>query len=64
MSTDRQKLVTLRLSVARIAQALGLEHEIPDYDENADMLQLPRVQERGWNQLCASIIDKIEERRT
>jgi len=61
--TDRSELECLRLSVARIAQSLGIEHEIPGYHAEADVLALPRTHERGWNRLSACIIDAIEEAR-
>ena len=61
--TDRSELECLRLSLARIAQALGIEHEIPGYHAEVDMLALPRTHERGWNRLAACIVDAIEEAR-
>jgi hypothetical protein len=61
--TDRTELESLRLSVARVAQELGIEHEIPGYHADVDTLALPRTHERGWNRLCACIIDAIERRQ-
>ena len=59
------ELHTLRVSVARIAQALGLHDRIPGATENIDppyevLAACARQHDRGWNALCAEIINTIE----
>jgi len=64
---NQSELHTLRVTVARIAQSLGLEDEIPGVTED-DLRHLPferlvecaKENDRGWNALCTSIIETIE----
>jgi hypothetical protein len=54
--TDREELVILRISVARIAQAL----ELLDPELSYHALNLKAAhEEKGWNFLTARIRDKI-----
>lgn len=57
-TTDRDRLVALRVSVARAAQVYGVE--LPylrvlgrPYEE---LVQLARSEERGWNALVAAVM--------
>jgi hypothetical protein len=56
----------LRLSLARIAQACGLERAIPGAQGTdlsyIELYSLAIKNERGWNQLTAMIIDHIEKK--
>jgi hypothetical protein len=60
MSAPRQELEVLRVSLARIAQATGVETErLPvlnkAYEELCDLAK----QDRGWNGLAARIVDRV-----
>lgn len=62
---DRTKL---RVSIARIAQAMKLNREIPGSftDEPAPLEQLTYAAEtysHGWNALCETIVEAIEAQR-
>lgn len=64
MSTDREKLEALRISVGRIAQALGLSDTsisvvARGYEELAAQA---KGNERGWNDLAAACVTEIQER--
>lgn len=59
MTEDRKELEKLRVGIARVAQGLGLAHEIPGQPEG-DFTSLCRAaanHERGWHRLlaCCSI---------
>jgi hypothetical protein len=59
------ELETLRVSVARIAQKLNLHDHIPGcktyWPAPYEVLCIAaRTEERGWNKLCAMIIEKVE----
>jgi len=57
------ELERLRIGVGRIAQRLGIEHEIPGYkgkELNFDDLALCSDIDRGWNRLCATIISAVD----
>jgi hypothetical protein len=59
--TDRN----LRVSVARVAQALGfLPSDIPGNPPTWAFEHLARAAEtdRGWNALAATIVERIQER--
>ena len=61
----QKDLSTLRMSVARIAQFLGVESEalgmkLRDIGHQP-LCELCDTQERGWNALCAGIICKLGE---
>jgi hypothetical protein len=52
--------------VARIAQALGLHDRVPGTTEDINppyevLVNHAQTNERGWNTLCAEIINAIEE---
>jgi hypothetical protein len=65
----KEQLMLLRISVARIAQALALDLRIPgakpetaqraSFDALVDRAQ--RL-DRGWNDLCLAIITELEAR--
>jgi hypothetical protein len=61
--TDRQELEILRVSLARVAQAMGdgIAREIPGCDGRSDLgigelSRLARERDRGWNRLCAVLV--------
>ena len=59
MTEDRKALVTLRCSMYRVAQALGLKEDIP-----LDQLVKECEVDSGWNklgaQICCTIDYKLE----
>lgn len=60
MRTPQQELEILRVALARVAQAAGVETErLPvlekAYNELCDLAK----QDRGWNGLAATIVDRI-----
>lgn len=55
-------LITLRVSVARIAQALGIAGDSMKEMNYNELWALASTQERGWNALCGAIIHEIEDR--
>ena len=61
----RHELMKLRVSLARIAQAMGLDHEIPTHGESGDdftgLCERASNATSGWNRLAACITDKAEE---
>lgn len=62
--TDRDELKILRVGVARVAQSLGfLPSDLPGDPITFAYNDLVKAAEtdRGWNKLCAAIIDRIEE---
>lgn len=64
--SDRDKLEVLRISVARIAQAVGVENSrlpVLDRGDGVNVFKLASEQERGWNALCAAIIEELERRK-
>jgi hypothetical protein len=61
----RTQLTTLRISVARVAQALGVNdptglliRQSMSYGELAD---LAATREHGWNHLCALLVERANE---
>lgn len=60
---DREKLVRLRVGIARLAQAKGLETAIPNNVEGERAIPFERLcrlaeeQEDGWHRLLALILD-------
>ena len=56
MKTDRQELESLRLSVSRIGQVLGLRNELATTE---DYIGNSRNIERGWNSLCGDIVKTL-----
>jgi hypothetical protein len=64
--TPRSELTSLRVSIARIAQAIGVQTEDllvlnKSYDE---LCKMAKKNERGWNILCGEIRERILERET
>jgi hypothetical protein len=60
MRTPTQELKDLRVSLARVAQAAGVEtKKLPvlnkAYEELCDLAE----QDRGWNGLAARIVDRV-----
>ena len=57
-------IVKLRVSIARTAMQLGLEHRVPGYFGPEltfeKLTESARVYERGWNALLADIGTAIE----
>ena len=54
------QLVTLRLSIARVAQVLNVipPATLPLHTSNPEQIYaLARTQTRGWNELCMGILD-------
>ena len=60
--SDTRRLEILRLSIARVAQAAGVQTEkLPVLEvEEDELLRLTKEQGDGWNGLCARLIDHIE----
>lgn len=61
---DYNELEELRISIARIAQAVGLEDHIPGANGGSglpyeELLRCAK-QPRGWNSLCGLILDHLE----
>jgi hypothetical protein len=60
--TDGQELQILRLSMARVAQQMGVEtEELPVVTGTADVIALSRDKQRGWNRLAAACVGKARE---
>ena len=63
--TCREQLVTLRLSLARVAQVLDVPPPatLPLHTSTPEEIYvLARTQTRGWNELCLSILDAALQR--
>lgn len=68
MSTDREELIQLRISVARLAQALGVRGghgvgplRIGRFAPYEELHQLACSEERGWNLLVVEMIARVNE---
>ena len=62
MQTDRKELETLRVSLARIAQVLGVDTSLVVKDKNyAELHALAVTEEHGWNHLANMIVAEIEQ---
>jgi hypothetical protein len=62
MQTDRKELTTLRVSVARIAQVLGVDTSLGVKDRSySELHALAVTKERGWNHLANMIVAEIEQ---
>jgi len=71
ISSEFQQLVAanlelekVRVGIARVAQKLGLDDNIPGCSVGASFSELTRAarrEQRGWNALLAAIIDEIEK---
>jgi hypothetical protein len=57
-----KELISLRISVARIAQALGIAGDMQEMTAYERLWERAATQERGWNLLCGAIRQEIEER--
>lgn len=65
MKVDLEELITLRISVARIAQALGLDNDLSITDKNySHLAALAEHRDRGWNDLAGRIFEHVSENRT
>ncbi len=64
---DREALVSLRVGVARVAQAFGMEGGIPGQttgEVNYQTIYRSACDhERGWHTLCSQMVDRIRELR-
>jgi len=62
---DRQKLETLRISVARIAQALNVTGTSLNVTGlgYSDLDVLAGCNENGWNELASACVEKIDQDR-
>jgi hypothetical protein len=62
-----KELVTLRISVARVAQAIGIaDIDSPFPIEGLayeQLWELAHSQERGWNRLCELVADEAQRLR-
>jgi hypothetical protein len=54
-------LIKLRISVARIAQALGIAGDMQEMTAYERLWERAATQERGWNLLCGAIQREIED---
>jgi hypothetical protein len=68
--TDRQELQILRVGLARVAQAMGttIAREIPGSNGRTDLgyselAALALDESRGWNRLCACMVDHVLEQK-
>jgi hypothetical protein len=63
MESDlRKELTTLRVSVARIAQVLGVDTSLGVKDRSySELHALAVTKERGWNHLANMIVAEIEQ---
>lgn len=66
--TDRDELKKLRMSLVRIAQAVGIDVrdfppilELRDFD--FDSIVKVTEQDRGWNALAAQIVGRVVDRK-
>jgi len=58
----RKELTTLRVSVARIAQVLGVDTHLEVKDKSySELHELAVRAERGWNHLANMIVAEIEQ---
>jgi hypothetical protein len=63
MRNDRDELVILRISMARIAQAIGADNSLNVTDLGYSGLhRLAATQDRGWNDLAGRIHEELEIR--
>jgi hypothetical protein len=60
---DRDELERLRVCLARVAQAAGLDSEIPGRPEGdfTSLCRVAREHERGWNRLCGFLVDAVQK---
>jgi len=65
MTQMEKDLIALRISVARIAQTLGVEHPgLPVLGKGYSALYfMARDNEYGWNTLASMVKDVVEELR-
>ena len=59
---DRKALLSLRLSMARVAQALGMAlDELPGKPQGWELEHLLKAttEEHGWHKLAAAMVDLI-----
>jgi len=62
MQTDRKELTTLRVSVARIAQVIGVDTSLGVKNKSySELHALAVTKERGWNHLANMIVAEIEQ---
>jgi hypothetical protein len=58
----RKELTSLRVSMARIAQVIGVDTSLGVKDKNySELHALAATQERGWNHLANMITVEIEQ---
>lgn len=63
MTNDRDELVVLRISLARIAQTLGMDNELKVCALGyAGLHRQANTVERGWNDLACLIVEELENR--
>jgi hypothetical protein len=56
----KKELIALRISIARIAQSLGVDNELKVTGKAYEQLvQLAQSQDRGWNSLACLANDAI-----
>ncbi len=61
--TDRKELISLRVSLARVAQAMRVETDYlrvrgKSYEE---LILLAEFNERGWNHLAGECVERVVE---
>jgi len=60
--TSRQELILLRISMARVAQAAGVDLTpigLPNDVDYAVLRMTANTRERGWNHLAADITEQL-----
>ncbi len=57
---QNRELISLRISVARIAQALGVAGDMQEMGYS-QLWECAKNQDRGWNLLCGNIVQEIED---
>jgi hypothetical protein len=59
--SDRDELQRLRVCLARVAQAAGLDDEIPGKPAGdfGSLCRAADEHDRGWNRLCNFLVDAV-----
>jgi len=61
MRTAREELEGLRVSLARVAQAVGVQtDDLPVLDKSSynEIREMAMVKDRGWNALAATVCEE------
>jgi len=64
--SDKDELVILRISLARVAQAAGVQtadKPVLDRFSFNELGEMAEQDDRGWNALAAAVCDEIQKER-